>query len=207
MPAPDVNAHRLPAAAPISRPLAVVASALALAVYSYSVSRAPIRSGRATAKGPSMSRGCPARDRQPPGTARQQPERAPAAGRRRRSGSSHRTHHGLRPGPLSAHWAHGNALPRPRSGSPPIGQRPDWVGLGEAAGPQREVSGRSRHGGRWLLGAGGDLIEGVRDAQPPGAHPADIVRGCTQGESWLSRHAPAGPARSSSRSAADRGRS
>jgi len=39
----------------------------------------------------------------------------------------------------------------------------------------------------------GDLIEGVGDAQPPGAHPADTVRGCTQGDSWLSRHAlPAG---------------
>lgn len=47
----------------------------------------------------------------------------------------------------------GMPLPRPRSGSRPIGQRPDWVGLGEAAGPRREVSGRSRHGdgASWVL--------------------------------------------------------
>jgi WhiB family redox-sensing transcriptional regulator len=56
MPAPDVDAHLLPAAAPISRPLAVVASALALAVHWYSV-RGP-RSGpdAPRPKGPSMSR-------------------------------------------------------------------------------------------------------------------------------------------------------
>jgi len=62
-----------------------------------------------------------------------------------------------------------------------------------SAGPKREVSGRSRDGGRWLLVAGGDLIEGMVDAQSPGARPAAGVRGRTQGDCRLSRDAlPAG---------------
>ena len=87
----------------------------------------------------------------------------------------------------------GTFLPGLGSASRPAGQRPAWVGVGEAAGPQREVTGRSRDRGRLLLVAGGDLIEGVGDAQPAGARPADGVRGRTQGDPWLSRDAlPAG---------------
>ena len=152
MPAPDVDAHRLPAAPHLK--------AISGGRFGAGLGGVPVQ----REQGPD-----PVRTRHGQGSQHVQGARLGTGSHQELHGSRQSAHLPPVGGGVPAHRIAGImdcgqdlcqpteltecSSPGPRSGSRPTGQRPDWVGLGETAGPRREVPGRSRHGdgGSWVL--------------------------------------------------------